>query len=62
MLATVFIARCPAEIMEATAIPKIASLATILHILQLREVNTCNLRSDPVITSKGFTDIEVHTR
>ena len=37
MLATVSITRCRAEIMEATAIPKIASLATTLHILRLRE-------------------------
>ena len=37
MLATVSIARYSAEIVEATAIPKITSLATILHILHLRE-------------------------
>ena len=39
---TVSIARCSAEIVKATAIPKFTSLATILHILQLY-ANTGNL-------------------
>ena len=35
MLTAVSIARCSAEIMKATAIPKFTSLATILHIFRL---------------------------
>ena len=53
-LATVSIARCSAEIMWATVVPKFTPLATILCISQRATTRTQAL-SDPVITSKGST-------
>ena len=58
MLATVSTARCSAEIMEATAIPRITSLdlATIPHILQLRKHRQSQtyIAMTSMMTSKGL--------